>query len=175
MKRSIYSDGKYVYSVDLMIVYINRTNLKKEKTMMRFLKHRLEDKCWYHSPLDVINYPNQYPDDTQRIQNADLKYPIIMNQLGFVIDGMHRLTKAYLNNEEYIDVYRFNEDLMKKFIIGKQQDIIIRFSDADFIRLFVTKFCSNINTMHLTDQYIDSKKQNHEKLYQFMEYFLELL
>jgi len=169
MKRSIYSDGKNIYSVDLMIIYINRTNPKKEKTMMRFIKHKLNDKCWGHSPCDVLKNPEQYPDDTQRIHNANLNYPIIMNQLGLVVDGMHRLTKAHLDNEEYIDVYRFNENLMKKFIIRDQ------LSDADLIRLFVIRFCCDINTTRLTDSYIESKKQNHEKLYQFMEYFLELL
>jgi hypothetical protein len=42
--------------------------------------------------------------------DADLSYPIILNQDGEVIDGKHRLAKALLEKRTHIDVKRFETD-----------------------------------------------------------------
>lgn len=43
---------------------------------------------------------------TTRIQNADLKYPIILDDYGFICDGWHRVCKAIMENKRYIKAYR---------------------------------------------------------------------
>jgi hypothetical protein len=50
------------------------------------------------------------------INNADLKYPIILCKEGKIIDGMHRVCKALLlNNNEILAIY-LEEDIEPHFI-----------------------------------------------------------
>lgn len=42
--------------------------------------------------------------------DADLQYPILLNENGAVIDGRHRLAKAMLEGRETIKTRRFKED-----------------------------------------------------------------
>lgn len=74
--------------------------------------------------------------------NSNLKYPIIIANNN-IVDGVHRLTKAYLENRKYINSYIFNEDLLKKFLINKKLDWnkIDKLNTYDFIELFYKKFC----------------------------------
>ena len=42
--------------------------------------------------MKVINNPEQYPYQCNKICNADLRYPIIIQEDNVIIDGMHRLS-----------------------------------------------------------------------------------
>jgi len=56
---------------------------------------------------------NQMRDFVAHMQatlDADLSYPIILNQDGAIIDGRHRLAKALLEKRTHIDVKRFETD-----------------------------------------------------------------
>jgi len=44
------------------------------------------------------------------IQEADLRYPILLSSDGRVMDGMHRVAKAFLNGSEEIEVVQFERD-----------------------------------------------------------------
>jgi len=44
------------------------------------------------------------------VNDADMSFPILMNEDGCIIDGRHRLAKALLNGDETIKVKRFIED-----------------------------------------------------------------
>ncbi len=52
------------------------------------------------------------------IQATDLKYPIILAADGRVMDGMHRVCKAFMEGKSTIDVVQFDED-PKPDYIGK--------------------------------------------------------
>jgi L-ribulose-5-phosphate 3-epimerase UlaE len=69
-------------------------------------------------PLKHFNIYNQYPkskttmefvDNMQKVLDADLKYPIILDDEGYVMDGRHRLCKALLEKREYILAVRFDK------------------------------------------------------------------
>ena len=45
-----------------------------------------------------------------RIQNADLSDPVILSADGHVMDGMHRVAKAWLLGQSQIRVVQFVED-----------------------------------------------------------------
>ncbi len=81
--------------------------------------------------------------------NADLKYPIILDKNNTIIDGMHRLTKAYLLKKKHIKAYIFDDNIMKKFIIGtkkgkewteKDWDYYESLSENDIINLYKDRF-----------------------------------
>ena len=46
---------------------------------------------------------------TERINNCDLSFPIILNADGQIMDGVHRLAKAYILGHEKINVVQFSE------------------------------------------------------------------
>lgn len=105
-----YSNNKKIYSVALMIAYLNMSKRKSQKIKIHTLKNQMKYKAWgdpvkniFYSPRKVIKNPHnkKYKDDLKRIKKADLTFPIIMSD-GFIVDGMHRLTKAYLINKKEI-------------------------------------------------------------------------
>lgn len=52
---------------------------------------------WYVlKPIDVINNPNKFKSEYDRIMNSDISYPIdVMENKGrlVILDGLHRLVK----------------------------------------------------------------------------------
>ena len=69
-------------------------------------------------PLEHINIYHKYDDLTLRdlvghmksVQAADLKYPIILDEDGEIMDGRHRLMKALLEGKKTIQAVRFEEN-----------------------------------------------------------------
>lgn len=45
-------------------------------------------------------------EDWVRVRNADLFYPILINDVHGVVDGVHRIAKAYKTNKRYIKAKR---------------------------------------------------------------------
>lgn len=64
-----------------------------------------------------IQYPSPCSNDfrdfiahMKLVIDADLKYPILLNENGAIIDGKHRLAKAVLNGHKTIKTRRFLKD-----------------------------------------------------------------
>lgn len=145
-----YSTGKNIYSVDMMMAYVNQFKPKPVKLKVSDLSNNLEYECWgngstiRYSPLDVIKKPKKYKDESRRIKKADLSYPIMIYGK-FVIDGVHRLTKAYMKEIPTIKAYKFDSKLMKKFLINKDGDYkkVLQYDMEVYVRLFHKRFCNN--------------------------------
>jgi hypothetical protein len=63
-------------------------------------------------PIDVINNPNYSIHQTQRLEQADVKYPIdvlIMQDQQFTLDGVHRIAKHFILNSSTIPA-RFHDE-----------------------------------------------------------------
>jgi len=56
----------------------------------------------------------------QRIQNADLSYPIILSASGNLMDGGHRLAKAWLLGHECIRAVQFVTDPEPDYIVAAE-------------------------------------------------------
>ena len=143
-----FSDEKYKYSNALMFAYINLHNHNKTKLKLDDLKFNLEYNCWENNvrPIDVINdmKNKKYKDEVFRIKNANMKYPIIIDSNYNILDGAHRYVKHIIENKKTIDVYIFDKKLMKKFIIGKR-DEIVNLKINDLIELFYKRFkCAKV-------------------------------
>jgi len=152
MLLQTYSDNKYIYSVDMMFVYIRKN--KQKHTEIRIIisdfANQLHHNVWgnpkennKYSPMSVILNPLSNPKEHEKIMSADLSYPIIISSNGTVIDGMHRLSKAYLEKKHYMDAYMFDSKLLHKFIIGTKDEWtkVHSMPVYDFINLYVDKFC----------------------------------
>jgi len=69
-------------------------------------------------PLKHLNVYNRYENLTLRemvmhfraVNDADLKYPIILDEDGEIMDGRHRVMKALLNDKKTIKAVRFDKN-----------------------------------------------------------------
>ena len=62
-------------------------------------------------------------DHARLIQETDLRYPIILGADGRVMDGMHRVAKAYLDGRETILAVQLNSDPEPDFV-GVDEDAL---------------------------------------------------
>jgi len=73
-----------VFDLDLMSIDINRYPWRFENwSFYSFLHHNL------------------------RVENADLKYPVILDEYGSIVDGWHRIAKAIMQGKDTIKAVRF--------------------------------------------------------------------
>ena len=143
-----FGDGKNIYSVDMMFAYINLFKPKSKSLKIKDLEHMLHQNTWGNpnglqiTPMKVLENPKKYKDHMRRIKQADLKYPIIVYDK-FVIDGVHRLTKAYLEKKKIIKATVFTKDLLQKFKIAKYGDWskVDKLQIHDYIQMFYKKIC----------------------------------
>lgn len=69
-------------------------------------------------PLDHMNLTDKLDDLTLRgmvmhmnaVNNADLSFPIILDEDGEIMDGRHRIMKALLTGEKTIKAVRFDKN-----------------------------------------------------------------
>jgi hypothetical protein len=138
-----------VYSVDLMIAYINK--YKPPYGVYTITDGEIEEvinhKGWGPDPgysvVDVLENPKKYPEDKKRIDNADLSFPVIVYD-GVIMDGVHRFAKQYVQKNRQLKAYVFGPELMKKFEIGKTNkkswDKINSMELYEYIILFNERF-----------------------------------
>ena len=65
----------------------------------------VDTNCWFESREATLR---EVAGHVSRIQNADLTYPIILNQDGELMDGGHRICKALVNGQSSILAVRFD-------------------------------------------------------------------
>ena len=143
-----FSDDKKIYSVDMMFAYINIFKPKYTKIKFDQLLHTLEYKGWgdpknnlFYSPKQVLENPKKYKDEIKRINDANLKFPIIVYNNN-IVDGVHRLTKSCLLNKKTIKAYIFDKEIMKNFLIDKNNNWnkVDKIQTYNYIELFIKKF-----------------------------------
>ena len=121
MPISSFSINGKIYSVDLLF-YLLKDGLIPSKTVpFHKFKKFLGGKVWGNpvnwkerfSPKDVLNHPKKYPSHYRRIKKADLRYAILVSESLKILDGYHRLTKAYLLKKKKIKVKILKRKLLE--------------------------------------------------------------
>jgi hypothetical protein len=141
-----YHNNKNIYSVDMMLSYINLYGHPIVKVPIEKFIPQLNENVWGEwSPMDVIKKidSKKYKKDAELIQRANLEYPIIVSGK-HIVDGYHRLAKAYLEDKKYINVYIFEAELMNKFILNKDMDFVKVHQHTaiyQIIELWTKRFC----------------------------------
>jgi hypothetical protein len=119
-----YCDDTGIYSVDMMIAYVNMTQLPIIEVKVSGFK----DIGWanregvQYSVFDVLINSERYRKDYIRIENADLTYPIILREDKSIVDGVHRLAKASISGIPRVRAHVFPDELMLKFKIAEADD-----------------------------------------------------
>lgn len=120
--------NKKIYSVDMLFLYLKDHHVPTVLFKVKDLLHELSAKSWSHGirfgPFDVIENEEEFKDDYKRILKADLRYPILYwLEKKVIVDGLHRLSKAYfIRHDKYIKVRELNNDIMKFVEITKESN-----------------------------------------------------
>jgi hypothetical protein len=98
-------------------------------------------------PQQLLNDPSnrKYKEDFKRINESNLKYPIIIikSKSDFsVANGYHRIVKAKQIGKKEISSYIFDFKTLEKFYLGPEKDYdeIIDMPIFELILLFVNRF-----------------------------------
>lgn len=127
MEFTIYVDKDYIYSINDLIEYnkinkINAIDISVDTLLdnINYKSYRPKQQPAY-SVMDIINNPKKYKYDYNKILRADLRYPILIRRdKNYIIDGLHRLGKAYLQNKKYILSIIVPKNILNKHIITKR-------------------------------------------------------
>ena len=113
-----YRSGNNIYSVDLMIAFVNSHGYTHTEMLISELEPQLDKKVWGPlSPRMVYNDPNM-KDEWERILVADLNYPIMVAAAsGKIIDGYHRLLKAKWLGQPTIMVFLIPPGMMTSCLL----------------------------------------------------------
>lgn len=107
----------YIWNVHRLVELSQ--NLPTQQVLLSEIKE-LNEAYWF---------PHTYPttqqiiEHIQMIQEVDLSYPIILCVDGRVMDGMHRVAKAQLLNQQSIQAVRFNTTPPPDFINIDENDL----------------------------------------------------
>ena len=72
-----------------------------------------EDHWYFHGDIPTCR---SLVEHIQLIEACDMRYPIILDQQGRVMDGMHRVCKALLNGDREIQAVQFENDPEPDFV-----------------------------------------------------------
>ncbi len=96
-------NGYYAWDVLRLVEFAK--GLEVENVPLSSIKE-IDENYWYDDPANVPTC-RALVDHFRLIQAADLKYPIILCADGGLMDGMHRVCKALLQNDTAIKAVRF--------------------------------------------------------------------
>jgi len=99
-------DGLYAWSVH-RLVEVSRT-LAPERVPLAAICE-LDEPFWAGEENQKLTY-REIVDHARLMLESDLAFPVILSSDGRVMDGMHRVCKALLQDLDYIDAVRFARD-----------------------------------------------------------------
>ncbi|GAA1875899.1 ParB/RepB/Spo0J family partition protein [Lapillicoccus jejuensis] len=67
----------------------------------------LDEDCWFSGRAPSVR---EVAEHARRIERADLAHPVILSAAGELMDGGHRLAKAWLLGLKHVDAVRFAVD-----------------------------------------------------------------
>jgi hypothetical protein len=150
MTTQLFVSGHQIFSVDMMHVYINLFKPEASSIPMPYLEYALDSKTLgdekaKHSCREVLDAPNRYINDIERIQNANLRYAIVIwntKDSHCIVDGYHRLAKAHLARRKAINAVCFDTDMMKRFLLNStgNYEAVKAMTIASIMQLFHKRF-----------------------------------
>lgn len=122
--------GDKTYNVYTLIELADELQLPVRQVSLELFRETLEaEDGWKDKreqelgPKNIIDLARKYnmhwnammlampvwAEHVQQVRDADLQYPILVQRDDTVVDGVHRITKAYLEGRQVIDVRTFPE------------------------------------------------------------------
>ena len=66
-----------------------------------------DEDCWFDGRAPTCR---EVAEHARRIDQADLAHPVIISSDGHLMDGGHRIAKAWLDGRRVVDAVRFDVD-----------------------------------------------------------------
>ncbi len=85
----------------------------------------LDEIYWAQDSCAYLEYDDTYMSfalHVKRVVDSDLSYPVIISPSGSVMDGMHRLVKAFVSGVSLVKAVRFSEMPPSDYIQAKQPE-----------------------------------------------------
>lgn len=79
--------------------------ISARRVPIRSLSFNLAGSCWFTENPPLMDLVKHF----RRVMSADLRYPIILSPDNYVMDGLHRLTKAIIRKHTHIWAVKFKE------------------------------------------------------------------
>ena len=92
-----WTERLWVLARDLPVITVNLDGIKE-----------FEENCWFLKLEDATC--KAVAKHAKRIVDADLSFPIILSSEGLLMDGGHRISKAWLNGSTEIRAVKFEID-----------------------------------------------------------------
>ena len=113
--------GGYKYTINIKKVWDLTAHIKPKPLLLKNFEPCLDWRCWEKEELT----PNLLLEHYARVVEADMNFPIIVvrDQWGYVtdvVDGMHRLVKAFYKGYEKIVVVEIPEVFLEIHYDEKQ-------------------------------------------------------
>lgn len=85
-------------------------------------------------PRDVLNHIESFPAHKRRIENSELKYPLLLVETKqnrwLIYDGAHRFLKALLKGDNTIKVQRFSIDEIEEYVKAEDKEMFTLWKEA---------------------------------------------
>lgn len=104
--------GNLIWDVDRLVELSK--SFSKSSIPLSSLKE-LDEPYWFDGP-DAVPTCRAVADHARLMRETDLSHPIILSSDGRVMDGMHRIAKAYMLGRDRIDAVRFTVDPEPDFV-----------------------------------------------------------
>lgn len=98
-------NGFYAWDVDRLIKLTKNSEVKQ--ISLDSIKE-IDENHWFSN--DEAHTCRAIFEHAKLIQEANLNYPIILSENARVMDGMHRVGKAFIQGQDTIDAVQFKED-----------------------------------------------------------------
>jgi ParB-like chromosome segregation protein Spo0J len=98
--------GNLIWDVDRLIRVSKQ--LPRLKVLLSTLRE-LDEPYWFDGIEDIPTC-RAVADHARLIEATDLDHPIILSSSGRIMDGMHRVAKAYLLGHKTVDAVQFDVD-----------------------------------------------------------------
>lgn len=98
-------DDRKIWKLDLPVIEMPIDDLMWHFDYPWWEKEGTDD--WNLTPQELVDDPKKEPTHYRKIQRADLAFPLqVMRHKGrwLLLDGMHRLVKAYLKGDKMVKV-----------------------------------------------------------------------
>lgn len=98
------ANGYYAWDVDRLVELSK--NFEVKQIRLDSIKE-VDENHWFNDDEPTCRAIFEH---AKLIRDADLKYPIILSETGRVMDGMHRVGKAFLQEQITITAVQFQKD-----------------------------------------------------------------
>jgi len=116
----VFGDGKHNYSVDKLIKYTKNKNPTQMLVSDLIEKNKKTETDEGNFEENIKNPSKKF---SERVARANVEYPLLVDENGWIIDGSHRLAKLYNMGASHVYVHVLTNEDLKHGIIQSEEEL----------------------------------------------------